>query len=256
MQNDDFGQGDAAPMSAAVPPSVSSEELAQFEQFKRLKRVEKARARIAKTECDMLSPAAGRAELKSLCREAGRVALGGIVVLPAYVSPCVAYLGDDPSCSLIAAVSHPHGGDALEGKMAAVKRAVKDGADEVEVCAPYFAVRDGNMAYFRRECKKLKKAAKPRALRVVLDCALLSESDVVRACNVAAESGANAVRLVNVPALSFVASAKSALRDRCLLKADAAGTAAMDEAEALGVSLVNCPEAVGVCSELLAEANR
>ena len=112
------------------------------------------------------------------------------------------------------------------------------------------------MAYFRRECKKLKKAAKPRALRVVLDCALLSESDVVRACNVAAESGANAVRLVNVPALSFVASAKSALRDRCLLKADAAGAAAMDEAEALGVSLVNCPEAVGVCSELLAEANR
>ena len=161
----------------------------------------------------MLSPAAGRAELKSLCREAGRVALGGIVVLPAYVSPCVAYLGDDPSCSLIAAVSHPHGGDTLAGKIAAVKRAVKDGADEVEVCAPYFAVRDGNMAYFRRECKKLKKAAKPRALRVVLDCALLSESDVVRACNVAAESGANPISAsVRVSRPAYCSAVKSAER--------------------------------------------
>ena len=46
------------------------------------------------------------------------------------------------------------------------------------------------------------------------------------------------------------------MRDGCLLKAECEVTAEMDEAEALGVSLVNCPEAVGVCSELLAEANR
>lgn len=242
------------PPSSPQSAGMSTEELLQFEQFKKLKFLEQTRARIAKVECDCLSPTATKVELKNLCREAERISLGGIVVLPAYVKPCVAYLGNDPSCSLIAPVSYPHGGDTTESKVAATKRAVKDGVDEVEVYACFSALREGNMAYFKRECKKLVKAARPRALRLVLDCNYLSESEVVRACNCAADCGVNVIRIVNASGLSVITSAKSALRDRCLLKSDGQTLSQMEEAEALGVSLINCDDAIQICSRLLNDA--
>ena len=248
-------QGEAQPLNGLQAQSVSPSELEQFEEFKKIKLMEQTRARIAKVECDCLSSSIGRAELRSLCREAERLALGGIVVLPVHVKMCVVYLGDDPRCSLIAPVSYPHGGDSTEGKIALVKRAVRDGVDEVEVYAPFSAIRESNMAYVRREFKKLARAVRPRALRIVLDCSVLREEEVVRACNCAADCGVNVVRLVNAGGLSAIISAKSALRDRCLLKADGNTLSAMEEAEALGASLINCNGAVELCSRLLSCAN-
>lgn len=243
----------ALPAAPSSPSAMSAEELAQFEQFKKIKILEQTRARIAKVECDCLSPTASRAQLKTLCRDAERLGLGGIVVLPSSVRPCVAYLGDDPSCSLIAPVSYPHGGDTTESKVAATRRAVKDGVDEVEVYAPFAAVKEGNLVYFKRECKKLKKAARPRALRIVLDCNYLDEREIVRACNCAADCGVNVIRIINAGGLSTITSAKSAVRDKCLIKADGNNLAEMEEAEALGATLINCSAAVEVCSHLLNE---
>lgn len=245
----------AAPAAAdAQSVPMSAEEAAQFEQFKRIKLIEQTKARISRVECDCLSPVAALSQLKTLCREAERLALGGIVVLPAYVRACVAYLGEDPKCSLIAAISYPSGGDTTQSKVYAVRRAVKDGVDEVEVSAPYSAVREGNLVYFRRECKKLLKAAKPRVLRIAVDCSLLDESEVVRACNCAADCGVTVIRLINAGGLSAITSARSAVRDRALIKADGHNPAAIEEVESLGVALINCNDAVSVSSRLMAEA--
>ena len=233
---------------------MTGEELAQFKQFKKIKLLEQTRARISKVECDNLSPVASRAELKNLCREAERLGLGAIVVLPVFVKPCVAYLGSDPKCSLVSVVSYPNGSDTTQSKAAAVKRAVKDGVDEVEVYAPVSAIKEGNLVYFKRECKKLLRAAKPRALRIVLDCSYLDEKELIRACNCIADCGVNCVRLVNAGGLSAIASAKTALHGKSNLKADAHTLAEMEEAEALGVSFVNCNGAVEICSRMLAQA--
>lgn len=251
---DDVRVHSAPAATDARPYSMSTEEAAQFEQFKRLKLVEQTKARISKLECDCLSPVATLSQLKTLCREAERLSLGGIVVLPAYVKACVAYLGDDPKCSLIAPVSYPAGGDTIQSKAYAVKRAVKDGVDEVEVYAPFSAIREGNLVYFKRECKKLLKAARPRVLRIALDCTILDESEIIRACNCAADCGVTVIRLVNAGGLSLITSAKSAVRDRCIIKADGHTLAAMEEAEALGVSLINCDDAIAISTRLLAEA--
>ena len=167
--------------------TASEEE--QFKEFRRLKRREEAAANVAKLECDCLSPATDKTTLRELCRSANSMKLGGIVVYPYMVKACVAYLGADPQCSLIASISSKCGGDATEVKADAVKRAVKDGVDETEVWAPTFFIRDGNFVYLKRECKKLAKASRNRALRIVLDCAALREQEVLKACSVIAETG-------------------------------------------------------------------
>jgi deoxyribose-phosphate aldolase len=191
----------------------------EFKEFKRLKRIDEAKALIAKIETDKLSVCIDKAGLKSICKQLNSLSLGAVVVLPSMVKPCVSFLGKDPQCSLIAAISYPHGGDVTEVKVAAVKRAVKEGVDEVEVYPPIATIKEGNFSYFKRECKKVKKAAGTRAVRMVFDCDTLSESELTKACVVCADCGIDMIRLNNTVDTGLLTRIKNAVKDRCLFKA-------------------------------------
>ena len=194
-------------------------EAAEFREYRRMKREEEARANVAKIECDCLSPYIDKTQLKETCKSAEGLALGAIVVFPAYVKACVSYLGKDPKASLIAEISYPHGLETTEVKVNAVKRAIKDGVDEVEVCAPVQLIKDGNFAYFKRECKKVRKAAKRIPVRLVFESRMLNASELAKACNVAADAGIHCVRLNGADG-EIIAEVKQAVRGKCLIKAD------------------------------------
>ena len=199
--------------------TVQAEDNAEYLEYRRLKREEEARANLQKIECDCLSPYIDKLRLKEICKGADGLALGAIVVFPAYVKACVAHLGKDPKSALIAEISYPHGLETTEVKVAAVKRAIKDGVDEVEVCAPIQLIKDGNWAYFKRECKKLKKAARNIPVRLTFDCSMLTPDELNKACSQAADTGIRCVRLSNADG-EGIAAIKRALRGKCLIKAD------------------------------------
>ncbi len=233
-------------------PVKTEEE--EFEEFKRANRIKEAKATALKIELDCLSDICDRAYLKDMCRRANLQEIGAIVVYPAVVKACVSYLGSDPKVSLIAAVSYPHGGDTTEIKVQAVKRAVKDGVDEVEVSAPIALLKDGNYQYFKKECKKLKRAAKVRALRLVFDCAHLTEKELIKACSVAADAGVNCVRL-NRADCELIAAVKAGLKGKCLIKADKAEefTSFISYCN-VGADVVNCPRAFDLAAYLIKSA--
>ncbi|MGN0805754.1 MAG: hypothetical protein ACI4MC_01840 [Candidatus Coproplasma sp.] len=230
----------------------SAEE--EFEEFKRANRVKEAKATAIKIELDCLTELCDKAYLKDMCRRANMQEIGAVVVYPVFVKACVGFLGDDPKASLIAAISYPHGGDTTDIKVDAVRRAVKDGVDEVEVSAPTALIKDGNFQYFKRECKKLKRAAKIRALRVVFDCGVLSENELVKACLVAADAGANCVRL-NGADSELVSTVKAKLKGKCLIKADGAQEISSFISYCnVGADVVNCPRAFDLAAYLIKTA--
>ena len=226
----------------------------EYKEFKRMKREEEAKANISKIECDCLSPYADKAVLRETCKNADGLALGAVVVYPAYVKACVSFLGKDPKCSLIAAISYPHGLDTTEIKVQAVKRAVKDGVDEVEVCAPAQLIKDGNLYYFKRECKKLKRAAKNRPVRIVFESSLFSATELAKACATAADAGVHGVRLNGADG-ETVAAIKQAVRGKCLIKTDGVETfAAFASACVMGADYVSSKNACDLASLIMREA--
>lgn len=238
-----------------LSPQMTQEEEQQFIEFKRMKKIGEAVGRVAKIECDCLSSYIEKSTLKQLCRESEQIALGGIVVLPLLVKPCVNFLGKDPKVSLVAAISYPHGGDTTAVKAAAVKRAVKDGVDEVEVSAPYALLRDGNYSYFKKECKKLVKAAKGRAVRVVLDGASLSLQELAKSCSAAADGGVHCIRINGATDAEVLTKVKTAVKDKCLIKIDGVeNVAGFENAVSLGASLVSCKSSVELARLILAQA--
>ncbi len=226
----------------------------QYREYLRRKNLEQARGSIARIECDCLSSYTDRVVLRDTCRSANAISLGAVVVFPAYVKSCVTYLGKDPKVSLVAAVAYPYGEETTETKVAAVKRAVKDGADEVEVCAPMSFLKDGNLQYFKRECKKLKKAAKIRALRVTVNCGMLNKKELIKACSVAADAGVNCIRLRDADA-ELVGEVKAATTGKCLIKAEHAdGVSAYTSFCVMGADFVGCTSALNLANFIMKKA--
>ncbi len=212
----------------------------QYKDYQRAKRVEEARAEVSKMEYDCMQAYSDKAFLKETCKTANYLGLGAMIVYPAYVKQCVSFLGKDPKVALIAAVSYPHGMDVTEIKVRAVKRAVSDGVDEVEVYAPMPLIKDGNWMYFKRECKKVRKAGKTRSVRIVIDCTQLSEKELIKACACAADAKVACIRL-NGAGGQTVSRVKTALKGKCLIKAEKAETASQFlNLCAMGADYVSC----------------
>lgn len=237
-----------------VKTQESLSEDAQYREFKRAKKLEETKASLLKIEWDCVSPFTDKTVLKEACKSASAAGIGAIVVFPSFVKACVSFLGKDPQVSLICAVGYPYGGEVTEVKVAAVKRAVKDGVDEVEVCAPTAFIKDGNWAYFKRECKKLKKAAKAYALRIVFDSSIIGEKELLKAAAIAAEAGVNCLRLNNADG-ELIAKVKAALKGKSRIKAEKCDSAmSFANLTLMGADTVSCTSAIELANYLLKEA--
>ena len=225
-----------------------------FADFKRKLNLEAAAAQVAKLEYDMTCATTEKAALRHACQEANRLKIGAICVLPAQVKACENFLGSDPQTSLIACISFPHGGDTTAIKVAAVKRAIKDGVDEVEVCAPIAYIKDGNWSYVKREFKKLKSAAKYRNVRIDAECGLLTAQELTKLCSVAADCGITSVRTShneNYDA-SVIGKMKTAVKDKCTIKASGVRTLAdMDSATDMGAGIIGSTHALDLAELIL-----
>lgn len=240
-------------MQEIIPHDSFTEE-EEFRQFQKLKKLESTKGSIGRMEYDYLSVFADKAELKEICRKANGMELGAIIVFPTFVEACVGYLGRDPKTSLIAAISYPYGEEVIPVKALAVKRAVKNGVDEVEVSAPTAFIKAGNFAYFKKEVKKLKKASGCRALRIVLDCAMLTERELLKASQVAVDAGANCLRLSNADS-DTVCKVRAALKGKGLIKADGATSEeALENFCTMGADYVGCRRACDLATYMLKKA--
>ncbi len=228
---------------------MNDTERQQFEEFKRKINKEAAAAQAGKLEYDLIGSSVDKAVLRRACQDAETLGLGAVCVLPCQVKNCVSFLGSDPKASVIACISYPHGGDTTKMKVAAVKQAVKDGVDEAEVTAPVSVVKEGNWSYIKKEFKKLKSAAKNRNVRINLECSYLTEHEIIKLATLAADSGITSLRVSSGGISSgfkpeTVAKVKSAVRDKCTIKADGISSVTeMQEAVDMGAGIIGCKNA-------------
>ena len=240
----------------------SESERAMYADFKRRINLQAARAQIKKIEYNLSDVTAGMSAVKSACQDAEGLELGGVCVAPSFVKSCSNYLGatSKRKSSLIACISYPNGGDTTDIKVKAAKRAIKDGADEVEVTAPIAQIRDGNFQYVRREFKKLRSATKKRSLRISVECDLLTKNDIMRLCTLAAECRVNSVKAstgtYGSGGVQLIADIRSAIKDKCTIKAEGiASVSELSNAVDMGAQVVGSRNAPAVARYILAAAD-
>ena len=186
------------PLAAAAPATgnfeISADERAEFEEFRRQKKLLEMRRLLRMIDHTLLKQTATRSDIKKLCDEAREYGFYSVCVQPVYVSACCEFLKNSPSIKIACVVGFPMGENKTETKVYETRRAIADGADEIDMVACISAIKNGNYAYVRREIKQIVKAAKGSPVKVILETSLLTRDEMVRAALCARDAGAAFVK--------------------------------------------------------------
>ena len=185
---------ESAPAQSADGVRISPEEMAEFEEFKKQKKVLELRRMLKTIDHTLLKQTVTREDIRKLCREAVDYGFYSVCVQPVYVSDCADFLKDAPQIKIACVVGFPMGENKTETKVFETKRAVADGADEIDMVICISAVKNANYSYVKREIRQIVKAAKGAPVKVILETSLLSHEEMIKAAQCAKDAGAAFVK--------------------------------------------------------------
>ncbi len=178
MSNDATAPGmpDAAP-AATAPAATAPAEIASF------------------IDHTLLKPDASEAEILKVCSEAAEYQFKSVCVNPVWVKTVTTALKGSGvlTCSV---VGFPLGATPTDVKAFEARGAVLDGADEVDMVINIAAARADDKGALVDDIRAVAEAvhASDAILKVIIETALLSDSQKVLACEAAVEAGADFVK--------------------------------------------------------------
>lgn len=141
-----------------------------------------------------LSPTLTGNDIDRLVAEAKQYSFLGICVPPFWVKRAKRELGDS-RIILVTVAGFPLGYSQTETKLAEIKNAIDDGADEIDVVWNVSAFKS-NLPWTKIEIAKCSKLAHDyqKALKVIIETAYLNEDEIVEACKLCVDAGADFVK--------------------------------------------------------------
>lgn len=141
-----------------------------------------------------LSPAITIKDIDQLVEEARRFNFLGICVPPFWVKRAKREIGKE-NILLVTVAGFPLGYSMTETKLDEIKRAIDNGADEVDVVWNISSFKT-NLPWTKIEIAKCGKLAHDRQkiLKVIIETAYLSDDEIVSACRMCADAGADFVK--------------------------------------------------------------
>jgi deoxyribose-phosphate aldolase len=142
-----------------------------------------------------LRPTTTTADIDALCSEAIRYGFWSVCVSPVHVRRAALTLRGSGS-RVSAVVSFPHGTSTPEVKLAEARKAIEDGAQELDMVCNIGALKSGDDGAFSSEIGSLSELCRGRGviLKVILECCYLDEGEKVRGALLAERAGADFVK--------------------------------------------------------------
>ncbi len=156
-------------------------------------------------EHTLLKPDATGAQIDRLCDEAAEFEFHGVCVNPVYVPRTVARLEKLASAEIerkhpvvVTVVGFPLGATSPAIKAAEARRALDEGASEIDMVVHLGALIDGDRAAVREDVETVARAVhgadRPGVLKVILETAALTDEQIILACRCCAEGEADFVK--------------------------------------------------------------
>lgn len=142
----------------------------------------------------LLKPEASERQVRDLCAEAREFGFASVCINPYWV-PLVSELLRGSAVRTCTVVGFPLGASMTATKSSETRLAVEQGATEIDMVINLGALRSGDDTTVRQDIAAVVQAAHPRALvKVILETALLEDDEIVRACSLARDAGAEFVK--------------------------------------------------------------
>jgi deoxyribose-phosphate aldolase len=133
--------------------------------------------------------------VKQLCEEAITSNFCGVCVPPYFVSLATELLAEQ-EVNVVTVIGFPMGYAATPAKVEEAKRAIQEGADEIDVVVNIAAIKDANWAYVRNDIHSLTTIAhlQGKIVKIIFETALLTDNEIKQLCEICNESQVNYVK--------------------------------------------------------------
>jgi len=133
--------------------------------------------------------------IKNLCKEAVDAKFAAVCIPPYYVKLCVDIL-EGTGVKIATVIGFPMGYSATVSKVEEIKRAISEGAHEVDVVINVSAVKNGDWTTARHDIDRMTTAAhlKGKVIKVILETALLTEAEIKKLTEICTEQKVDFVK--------------------------------------------------------------
>ena len=143
----------------------------------------------------LLKPEASEADIKKLCREAAQFGFASVCVNPTWVKKAAEFLHGSgvPVCTVI---GFPLGATLSDVKAYEARRSIFNGAREVDMVINVGALKSGDDCLVEDDIRAVTAAAHENGVlcKVIIETALLTDDEKVRACLASKNAGADFVK--------------------------------------------------------------
>ena len=141
----------------------------------------------------ILKADAGEAAVIKICEEAKEYGFMSVCV-NSYYTAFVAEQLKDTDVKVCTVVGFPLGQMSTKAKAFETECAVADGAREIDMVINVAALKDGKYDVVLEDIKAVKAACGASLLKVILETCLLNKEEIVKACELCVEAGADFVK--------------------------------------------------------------
>lgn len=142
----------------------------------------------SKIDHTLLKADASEKEVKKICAEAMEFGFAAVCIPPYFVRKSKLWLSDS-KVKVATVVGFPLGYSHTPAKVEEARRAIDEGADEIDMVINLIALKAGDWNYLKNELTSAATIVQLRGgkLKVILETGLLSETEIIKACELCKE---------------------------------------------------------------------
>jgi deoxyribose-phosphate aldolase len=143
----------------------------------------------------LLKPDATRTDIEKLCREAAEFHFATVCVNPTWVVTCAALLRGT-GVGVCSVVGFPLGATTADVKHYETRRAIFDGASEIDMVINIGALKSGNLDVVERDIQAVVSPCREADVvsKVIIEAALLTDDEKITASALSKAAGADFVK--------------------------------------------------------------
>ena len=140
-------------------------------------------------EHTVLKPDTSLTDVRRACEESIQYGFAAVCIPPFYVRDARRILGERSNLRLATVVGFPLGYSAIAAKSEEIKRAVDEGADDIDAVLNIAAVKSENWSVVFNDIDSIARATQLRGntLKLILECGLLNVAEMQRIIEIADE---------------------------------------------------------------------
>lgn len=144
----------------------------------------------------LLDPRAGDRDVENLCNIAVKNKYYAVCVNPTNVEHARKYVDSrlNDTIKVVSVIGFPLGANLVETKVLEAKKAIADGADEIDVVINIAKAKQGDFGYIKNELSRIVRCSKGRVVKAIIETCYFNRDEIVKLCKMCVKAKVDFVK--------------------------------------------------------------